>query len=265
MYQQPQRVSDSVNAYSPYPSTNHYPNQYPAQATSSQSALPFTFPSFPHQPQPPLKQDPIPPLPVEPAITPDIASATLRRLIFAELSYAGFKSADQPAVQRFELEVAAFVQQLFERAHEYANLANRADLHSIRTRTTRKRKRSIHLTPALPELLPPTSRSPSPELLPSDDDDAPPAVPVTLRGLPAYFPTLPPKHTYLRTPVSPPKKAALPSLEKKLKTAGLVQESLQNLLLATEENTDREDGELLGHIVNWETGIHPRKRWRVKS
>lgn len=62
---------------------------------------------------------------------------------------------------------------------------------------------------------------------------------------------------------SPPKKAALPSLEKKLKTAGLVQESLKNLLLATEDSTGQEDAELLGHIVNWETGLHPRKRWRV--
>lgn len=63
--------------------------------------------------------------------------------------------------------------------------------------------------------------------------------------------------------ISPPKKAALPSLEKKLKTAGLVQKSLQNLLTATEENTNNEDAELLGHIVNWEAGLHPRKRWKV--
>lgn len=62
--------------------------------------------------------------------------------------------------------------------------------------------------------------------------------------------------------VAPPKKAALPSLEKKLKNAALVQESLKNLLLATEENTDQE-GELLGAIVNWETTTHPRKRWKM--
>ena len=62
---------------------------------------------------------------------------------------------------------------------------------------------------------------------------------------------------------SPPKKAALPSLEKKLKTAALVQESLQNLLLATEDSMNQEDGELLGHIVNWEMNVQPRKRWKV--
>lgn len=54
------------------------------------------------------------------------------------------------------------------------------------------------------ELNPPPSRSPSPELLPSDDEDAVPVIPVTLRQLPwsdRYLPSLPPKHTYLRTPV----------------------------------------------------------------
>ena len=50
-------------------------------------------------------------------------------------------------------------------------------------------------------MLPPPSRPTSPELLLSDDEDAPPVVPITLRALPTYFPALPPKHTYLRTPV----------------------------------------------------------------
>jgi transcription initiation factor TFIID subunit 8 len=52
-------------------------------------------------------------------------------------------------------------------------------------------------------------------------------------------------------------------LEKKLKNASLVQGSLKNLLLATEDMAGQEDGELLGHIVNYEVAIHPRKRWRV--
>ena len=53
--------------------------------------------------------------------------------------------------------------------------------------------------------------------------------------------------------------------EKKLKNAGLVQESLRNLLTATEDNADNEDGELLGHIVNWESTTHPRKRWKLNA
>ena len=65
--------------------------------------------------------------------------------------------------------------------------------------------------------------------------------------------------------ISPPKKAALPSLEKKLKTAGLVQESLKNLLLATEESLDNQDGEILGAVVNWESTTYPRKRWKIGS
>ena len=61
---------------------------------------------------------------------------------------------------------------------------------------------------------------------------------------------------------SPLKKQALPSLEKKLKTAALVQGSLRNLLVATEDSSGQEDAELLGHIVNWEAVASPRKRWR---
>jgi transcription initiation factor TFIID subunit 8 len=102
-------------------------------------------------------------------------------------------------------------------------------------------------------------------MLSSDDEEAPPAVPLTLRTIPHPLPALPPKHTYLKTPLAPPKKTAIPSLEKKLKTAGLVQDSLKNLLLATEDTTGQEDGELFGHIVNWEATTHPRKRWKVDS
>lgn len=36
-------------------------------------------------------------------------------------------------------------------------------------------------------------------------------------------------------------------------------------MLATEDSTGQEDAELLGHIVNWEMGLHPRKRWRLGS
>jgi transcription initiation factor TFIID subunit 8 len=132
------------------------------------------------------------------------------------------------------------VELLYERAHEYANLANRAgpistdlllaseggnmqtkDLHKLGTKSSKKRKRGrylgcwqwqrenvdscVFILGSLRRLeatmFPPPSRSPSPELLLSDDEDAPPVVPVTLRALPAYFPALPPKHTYLRTPV----------------------------------------------------------------
>jgi len=130
----------------------------------------------------------------------------------------------------------AVVQRLFHRAHEYGNLSNRAgpiatDLvmacsefnmppSSFRKLTSRARKRARSTCPSplhyisnsqpypeelkavhAPTLIPAPSRSPSPELLSSDEEDAHKSVPLTLRMLPTYFPDLPPKHTYLRTPV----------------------------------------------------------------
>lgn len=67
------------------------------------------------------------------------------------------------------------------------------------------------------------------------------------------------------TQPSPPKKQALPSLEKKLKNAGLVQESLRNLLVQTEDVVDPADTDLLGAIVNCESTTHPRKKWKVSK
>ncbi len=184
------------------------------------------------------------------------------------------------------------IERLYGRAHEYANLANRAgaittdlvlacndfDLPTAKLRPKRRRRTStvamheLSVEPSIagrntydaPKLIAPPSRSPSPELLSSDDESSQAnTTPFTLRNLPETFPALPPKHTYHQTPISPPKKAALPSLEKKLKTAGLVQESLRNLMLTTEDNSGQEDAELLGHTVNWESNVHPRKRWKV--
>ncbi|TFK27052.1 hypothetical protein FA15DRAFT_587120 [Coprinopsis marcescibilis] len=223
----------------------------------------------------------------EPDVTPRIAAKAIQKLVSVELKQAGFEKGDPTAVRRLEYEVQAFVQQLYQRAHEYANLANRAgaiasdllkacdefdvptnELYEVAKKAKRKRRctytsANLQLDAALDT---PPSRSGSPELLPSDDEETSARIyPATLRTLPSHFPSLPPKHTYMKTPASPPKKAALPSLEKKLKTAGLVQKSLQNLLTATEDITNNEDAELLGHIVNWETGLHPRKRWKVSK
>ncbi|OBZ76939.1 hypothetical protein A0H81_03613 [Grifola frondosa] len=242
--------------YSSYPNQNYYPSQYPAQSAPGYSlyqqsqAKPST---------PPPESHTAPELPA--------------------LRHAGFDSAQPSALQRLESEVVALVEQLYQRAQEYANLANRPDAiakdlllacteYGLESKElsrikVRSKKRMRDPSEAEIVLLAPPSRSPSPELLSSDDEGAPVTVPATLRTLPHYVPPLPPKHTYLRTPLSPPKKAALPSLEKKLKNAALVQDSLKNLLLATEDNTGQEDAELLGATVNWEATTHPRKRWRL--
>jgi hypothetical protein len=53
-------------------------------------------------------------------------------------------------------------------------------------------------------LLPAERKSPPPKLLSSDDESSPPTIPSTLRSIPHFYPSLPPKHTYLRTPVCIP-------------------------------------------------------------
>ncbi|KAI9574483.1 hypothetical protein HD554DRAFT_2165969 [Boletus coccyginus] len=264
-----------------------YPMPPPGQPMIAAPALPHFTPHFPQpppgyslyalQPAKPPSPPPGPPTaPDIPTISPQIASEQVRKLIVSQLKRTQFESTELQALRRLELEVVAFIQALYEQAHEYANLANRAmpiatdvllachdrglkgkDLHNIALASQSARisaETSLEL---------PSSRESSPELLSSSDEGTPPVIPTTLRSLPSYFPPLPPKHTYLKTPASPPKKAALPSLERKLKTAGLVQESLKNLLTATEDNFGQEDGELLGHIVNSEASVYPRKRWKV--
>ncbi|KIK08552.1 hypothetical protein K443DRAFT_672567 [Laccaria amethystina LaAM-08-1] len=221
MYQpQLQRRDVTYSAYS-----GHYPNQYASTSTVPVSTT--YFPTFPHlQQQPPQKPPDVCP-PPEPSVTQAVASRAIQRLVFSELRFAGLDSAPQSVLQRLELEVIALVQRLFQRAHEYANLANRSGaiasdlalaceefnlpitkLRKIRTRAKSKKSKkmkgaakSSNLTPSLPILVPPRSRSPSPKLLPSDDEGTTALIPATLRNLPPGFPSLPPKHTYLQTPV----------------------------------------------------------------
>ncbi|ESK97461.1 transcription initiation factor tfiid subunit 8 [Moniliophthora roreri MCA 2997] len=280
-------MSTSINPYPIIPAsafTNLTAQTTAAASTNVQKPPAPYYPTFPHlqlQAQQQPQEPPRPPSPVQPAVTPEIASNCIRKLISSELKGAHFDGAQPAAVERLEKEVVAFVQRLYQRAHEYADLSNRSgpvatdllrtcddyglsteQLRAVKAKTM-KRKRKAPETVQPSALVPLESRSPSPELLPSDDEDVPQIIPATIRTLPNTYPSLPPKHTYLQTPASPPRKAALPSLEKKLKTAGLVQESLKNLLIATEDNDNQEDAELLGHIVNWEVNIRPRKKWRV--
>ncbi|KAH9999383.1 hypothetical protein BJV77DRAFT_1064288 [Russula vinacea] len=215
------------------------------------------------------------------AVDPEIASKAMNRFISAELKYEGFDAADPATLSRLEAEVVHFIQDLHRKIHDYANLANRtaplaSDMFDI-SQESGLETDSLRLTSELSKLrrrgsttinesmtlLPAERRSPPPKLLSSDDESSPPTMPSTLRSIPHFCPNLPPKHTYLRTPPSPPRKQALPSLEKKLKNASLVQESLQHLLLATEDVVGPDDGEILGAIVNWESTVHPRKRWKL--
>ncbi|KAG2755746.1 hypothetical protein P692DRAFT_20717167 [Suillus brevipes Sb2] len=283
-YQQPYPIVYATGSGPPQllqPAVAHYPHRFPPPPAAAASTYQFHV-------QPP-RQTCVAVAEIIPDISPELASKEIQRLILAQLQTSEYDSIEPPALKRLEKEVVAFIQNLYERAHQYANLANRAipiakdmlvaceerdlktkDLRTVAAEYTKVSGTSCQamLTGRFdsePIFEMPPSRSQSPELLPSDDENVLPVVPGTLRQLPTHFPPLPPKHTYLRTPASPPKKAALPSLERKLKTAGLVQESLKNLLTATEDNLGQEDGELLGHIVNWEASTYPRKRWKVSA
>ncbi|KAJ7047602.1 hypothetical protein C8F04DRAFT_985754, partial [Mycena alexandri] len=275
----------SYYPYQPVPQPVQAPYNPYSQYSQQQASYGQAYYPYPPAPAPPPKASPPPPdLPPPPpdltSITPRVASTAIQRLIMSEFRDAGFSGAQPQTIERVEREVVAFIERLYERAHQYANLSNRSaaiatDLvlaceefnvapESLRpTRAKMVRKKKKRTVPPTPTLIPARSRSPSPTRLPSDDESVPPSIPATLRALPKPFPKIPPKHTYLRTPASPPKKAAIPSLEKKLETASLVQKSLRNLMVATEDAKGQEEGELLGHIVNSETGVHPRKRWKL--
>ncbi|KAI0742140.1 hypothetical protein BC629DRAFT_1563979 [Irpex lacteus] len=268
----------------PYIPPTAAPVQYPVQYSPAQQA----YYGAPYQsPNVPLKsQSPPPELPAAPEIldvTPEVASKSIQKLISFELKASGFDASEPQALQRLEAEVTTFISKIFKVAHDSANLANRTkpiatdlilgcheigydtnSLHRVEVATRKRKREYANEMDIVSQLVPPPSRSPSPELLSSDDEGAPAVIPATLRSHPYYLPPLPPKHTYLRTPIAPPKKAALPSLEKKLKTSSLVQESLKHLLEATEDTPeDNGDGEILGAVVNWEVTSYKRKRWKV--
>ena len=141
MYQ-PTLNEISSAIYNPY--TSH-PPQY--NAAAGHPAMPY-YPPYSHTIQ--LRSSPVPDIPPPPpdltSITPEVASRAMHRLISSELRDTGFDSAQIAAVNRIETEVIActfylstlprikidptlslpVVGRLFERAHEYANLSNRA-------------------------------------------------------------------------------------------------------------------------------------------
>ncbi|KAH9963142.1 hypothetical protein BC827DRAFT_1193626 [Russula dissimulans] len=273
--------------YTTYPQAySQYTNQqYPAVNFASQPVQGAVYPAFqvPYSRKDPTSWiDALPPQELS-AVDPEVASRAINRFISSELKHEGFDTAEPATLSRLEAEVVHFIQDLHRKIHDYANLANRtaplaSDIFDV-SKECGLDTEGLRLTSELSKwrcrgsgtvneslaLLPATRRSPPPKLLSSDDEGSPPAIPSTLRSIPHFYPSLPPKHTYLRTPPSPPRKQALPSLEKKLKNASLVQESLQNLLLATEDVVGPDDGEILGAIVNWETAVYSRKRWKLSS
>jgi transcription initiation factor TFIID subunit 8 len=163
----------SYQVYPPPDPSRHYQSHYGPPAAQHHSVQLPKPPSVPHR---------LPPPPPDFAsVTPQIASQTVQRLISSQLRDAGYEAAQPQALRRLEIEVAAcehailprsyslvsdplmrclVVELLYGRAHEYANLANRAgpiatdlllasegcgmqtrDLHKLGAKSSKKRKR----------------------------------------------------------------------------------------------------------------------------
>jgi len=211
-------------------------------------------------------------------VSPTVASLAIRKFLSSSLTNEGFLSAEPSAMYRLEQEVTAFVEQISGRAQRFAEIASRSsavpedvliaceefdlDLKELR-KESRKRRRNRKNIIHASRLEAPPLRSESPELLDSDDEKSRFSVPTSIRSLHPHLPPLPPKHTYLRTPVPTSKKQAIPSLEKKLENAARVQTSLKHLLTLTEDGVDKNDVDLYGGVVNWESTRQARKKWKV--
>ncbi|KIJ55827.1 hypothetical protein M422DRAFT_24333 [Sphaerobolus stellatus SS14] len=276
-------------AYQPY---GNYTTPVQAPIPQYQYAAGYTIADYnayygipPPEPEPPAPQQPPPAAVQIQNIDATVASQCMRRFISTELRNAGFKTYESAALDRLEKEVDAFVEVLHRHAKEYANLANRVlptpfdvlavcedrgiSMSELRRASGKKRRKRVSVSPT--RLVTPPLREPSPELLPSDDEDTPlppaqaAALPQTLQDLPEHLPSLPPKHTYLHTAPATLKKAKVPSLDKKLDTASKVQQSLRNLVKATEDTTGRGDLELANGVVNWmATSNTGKKRWKLR-
>ncbi|KAF8528858.1 hypothetical protein BU17DRAFT_73128 [Hysterangium stoloniferum] len=275
-------------AYNPYNYSpqGHAPVPYQYQTVYPPPPDYSAYYGIPTQaPEPPSQQPPQPAIHIQ-TVNADVAAKSMRRLISSELRNAGFKQYESAALSRLENEVAAFMEILYRHAKEYTTLCNRVTptpddllaacedrgMTATQLRLAskkKKRKRVAVITPT--RLVSPPPREPSPDILPSDDEDAPVApvqlgaLPQTLQDLPDHLPSLPPKHTYLHTTPAAIKRSKIPSLDKKLDNAAKVQQSLRNLVKATEDNTGKGDLELASGVVNWmATANTSRKRWKIR-
>ncbi|KDQ10014.1 hypothetical protein BOTBODRAFT_47309 [Botryobasidium botryosum FD-172 SS1] len=253
------------------------------------------------------------------------ASRTVNHVIASQLRQAGFDSAQKGTMVEFERAVLNFVDQIYTLASDYASLAGRTmpnardllaacddgGLELEELKKVARKKRRMGDGPKSLSYLPPTPAPPEPTFLPSDSSDdededrqqrAAAILPKTLSSLPPHFPSLPPKHTYLRTAPPATKTRTLVSLDLKLSNAKLVQDALRNLMQATDpvlrikstnggdsqsnsstpppgttpavisglgEGSSREMKETstveLGRVVNWEaaSGRKVGRKWKI--
>lgn len=126
-------------------------------------------------------------------------------------------------------------------------------------------------------LIPRDLSSPEPDLLPAEDM---PHIPATLRAFhnSSFLPSYPPKHTYIRSPPSPPQRSTLTAnLDKRMQNTAKVRQALKNLMDAAEKEEEQEAAGggagaaeppkyKLTHstLVNWQESFTlTRKRWKV--
>lgn len=137
-YQQPYPIVYATGSGPPQllqPAVAHYPHRFPPPPPAAPSTYQFHV-------QPP-RQTSVAVAEIIPDISPELASKEIQRLILAQLQTSEYDSIEPPALKRLEKEVVActrpfillvfeltsqraVIQNLYERAHQYANLANRA-------------------------------------------------------------------------------------------------------------------------------------------
>ncbi|CAE6532814.1 unnamed protein product [Rhizoctonia solani] len=235
------------------------------------------------------------PAPAGIAITGPIASQCIQRLVQIQLRVAGFKGANQSAMDAIEQEVVSYLNDTYELAVALANNSGRSrpsaqdvlkacedgdlsvqDLKRVMKRTAKVSRSSV------PMFKPAPKRRRSPELLGSDESSAGEENPDTsktekskdsanrprtLKHLPGQLPDLPPKHSYMRTSTTTAPKPSLSLLDQQLERSMLVQASLQSIVKATDTADTTPQHDLLSEVVNWET-VGPQasenmKRWNV--
>ncbi|KAG8967542.1 hypothetical protein FRC03_009795 [Tulasnella sp. 419] len=248
-------------------------------------------------------------------ITPAAASKGLQHMISSRFMQAGFTGSDPEAIEFMYQVLCNFILEIAGLSVDYATLANRSvpnvrdvviacekrgmTIESLRraAKKTKKRDKNSSGNRALVIGNPPPQSKP-PVLLPSDseeesNDEAGQSKsqkkgpsknayqPPSLRSLPPHFPPFPPKHTYLRTQAPSATTTSLSSLQQKIDNAAIIQDSLRNLIQATEappapRGLAEEDGVPptqilpvpagLGGLVNWEAAGGTRrvaKRWKI--
>ena len=106
-YYPPQSYGSYQAPYTQYSAPGQYGPQYPQGPIPGYA--PYPAPGAPGgvNPNEPPAEIPTPVVPIVPAVTPELASRAMQRLLSVELHDIGFDAAEPAALKRLELDVAA--------------------------------------------------------------------------------------------------------------------------------------------------------------